>query len=223
MGTLPFDAVAFGSSVAVVNSGYASGPQSVSIVYPATAAVTRTLPVPTVFPSAVAGPGVATGIDAVDERILAVTYAELPIGAGLRRAAHVAVVDTVTGTVTRDAKISDYGAYAIQAGPGLCDDSSGQCGRGSGPRGGALLGYVPTGWYPTKVLVTGGNLVVVSAKGTRPLRPNVNGACILTLLQGAAGVIAKAAVDANLAAWTARVLTGSPTLRADTPIRACRC
>src|SRR5437764_648635 len=56
------------------------------------------------------------------------------------------------------------------------------------------LGLVPVGWYPTKVLVEGDRLLVLSAKGIRPRRPNPNGPqpvaekngpdYVLTLLKG---------------------------------------
>ena len=85
-----------------------------------------------------------------------------------------------------------------------------------------LLGYVPTGWYPTRALVDHDHLFIVSAKGIRPRRPNPpnppaqNGvpagpyAYVLTLLQGALADIPLADVPAHLAAWTRQVADGSP-------------
>ena len=81
-------------------------------------------------------------------------------------------------------------------------------------------GFVPTGWYPTKVLADAQNLFVVSAKGIRPLRPNVDGPqalaeqggaqYVLTLLKGTLGRIPKTELDANLAKWTRLVANGAP-------------
>src|SRR5689334_12299271 len=42
-------------------------------------------------------------------------------------------------------------------------------------RSGKSKGLIPTGWYPTKVLVEGGRLLTLSAKGIRPRRPNPHG------------------------------------------------
>ncbi len=85
----------------------------------------------------------------------------------------------------------------------------------------APLGYIPAGWYPTRVLAVGDSLWTVSAKGVRPRRPNPNGPqpdsarpggpdYVLTQLQGAVGVLPRAAIDTGLAAWTRAVLAGSP-------------
>src|SRR3989440_701650 len=83
------------------------------------------------------------------------------------------------------------------------------------------LGLVPTGWYPTKVLVEGERLLVLSAKGIRPRRPNPNGPqpvaekngpdYVLTLLKGSLSIIPRAQTGASLNAWTRQVLNGSPT------------
>ena len=85
----------------------------------------------------------------------------------------------------------------------------------------APSGYIPTGWYPTRVLAVGDSLWTLSAKGVRPRRPNPNGPqpdslrpggpdYVLTQLQGALGVLPLAAVDTGLAAWTRVVRAGSP-------------
>jgi YVTN family beta-propeller protein len=84
-------------------------------------------------------------------------------------------------------------------------------------------GLVPAGWYPTKVLVEGGNLLVLNAKGVRPRRPNPRGPqppggvldYVLTLLKGSLSVLPVADVNAhNVAAWTRQVLAGAPTFDA---------
>lgn len=63
---------------------------------------------------------------------------------------------------------------------------------------GAFQGYIPTGWYPTKVLSLGSQLVVVSAKGIQPLRPNaINRIDVLNLLQGTVGFVRKADIGPN--------------------------
>ncbi|HEX8190581.1 MAG TPA: hypothetical protein VF586_19635, partial [Pyrinomonadaceae bacterium] len=86
-------------------------------------------------------------------------------------------------------------------------------------------GLIPTGWYPTKVVVEGGNLLVLNAKGVRARRPNPRGPqpaegrggpdYVLTLLQGSLSVLPLAEVSArNSAAWTRQVLAGAPTFDA---------
>jgi YVTN family beta-propeller protein len=84
-------------------------------------------------------------------------------------------------------------------------------------------GLIPTGWYPTKVVVEGGNLLVLNAKGVRPRRPNPRGPqpvegrggpqYVLTLLQGSLSVVPLAEVNArgSAARWTRQVLAGAPT------------
>lgn len=54
VGKLPFEAVQFGSSVVVINSGYSTD-QSISVVDPATGNLLKTLSVSNLFPSAVEG------------------------------------------------------------------------------------------------------------------------------------------------------------------------
>ncbi len=85
---------------------------------------------------------------------------------------------------------------------------------------GKLLGYIPTGWYTTKVLVGDGNLFSLSAKGIFPRRPNPHGPSpitddrrpdyILTLLKGAAGIVRENSIERNLPEWTRQVENGSP-------------
>ncbi len=83
-----------------------------------------------------------------------------------------------------------------------------------------LLGFVPTGFYPTKVFFDNDQMLVLSAKGVRPRRPNVDGPqtiaekggsqYILTLLKGSLGFVPKAQLKMNLPDWTRQVQTGTP-------------
>ncbi|MDT5295221.1 MAG: hypothetical protein QOJ76_2101 [Acidobacteriota bacterium] len=82
------------------------------------------------------------------------------------------------------------------------------------------LGLVPAGWYPTKALVDGDNLLVLNAKGIRPRRPNPRGPqpvterggpdYVLTLLKGSLSILPVGDIDSNHVAWTRRVLAGAP-------------
>ena len=36
------------------------------------------------------------------------------------------------------------------------------------------MGYIPTGWYPTKVMLAYNRLITLSAKGIRARRPNID-------------------------------------------------
>ncbi len=83
-----------------------------------------------------------------------------------------------------------------------------------------LLGYVPTGFYPTKVLFQDDRMFVVSAKGVQPRRPNVDGPqtppefggsqYVLTLLKGSLSIVSQAEIQTNLKNWTRQVETGTP-------------
>jgi YVTN family beta-propeller protein len=85
---------------------------------------------------------------------------------------------------------------------------------------GKLLGYIPTGWYTTKVLLHGKDLFFLSAKGIIARRPNPNGPqpiadkggpdYVLTLLKGAAGILQQNSIEKNLSGWTKQVEGGSP-------------
>ncbi|MCW3100715.1 MAG: hypothetical protein JWL77_6333 [Chthonomonadaceae bacterium] len=96
------------------------------------------------------------------------------------------------------------------------------------------LGDIPTGWYPTKVLLDHDRLFALSAKGIHARKPNPHGPqpttdarngpdYVLTLLQGALASVPRLEIEANLKAWTRQVRAGSPLLHpADglpTPIR----
>jgi YVTN family beta-propeller protein len=81
-------------------------------------------------------------------------------------------------------------------------------------------GLIPTGWYPTKVLLDEKRLLVLSAKGIRPRRPNLQGPqpvegkgggeYVLTLLKGSLSIIPREQFKANQARWTQQVEMGSP-------------
>ncbi len=89
-----------------------------------------------------------------------------------------------------------------------------------GMKNGRLLGYIPTGWYPTKVLLDDGNLYYLSAKGILPRRPNIHGPqpvagkggpqYVLTLLKGTAGIVPVNSINGNIRKWTEDVEYGSP-------------
>lgn len=85
---------------------------------------------------------------------------------------------------------------------------------------GKLLGSIPTGWYPTKVIVQKERLLVLSAKGIRPRRPNVDGPqpypekggsqYVLSLLKGSLSIIPRKLLGSRLPVWTRQVVEGSP-------------
>ena len=83
-----------------------------------------------------------------------------------------------------------------------------------------LQGFIPTGWYPTKVLLNQGQMMVLSAKGIRKRRPNPNGPqpieekggqdYVLSLLKGAVAIIPQSTIADQLSTWTQEVTQGSP-------------
>jgi len=85
---------------------------------------------------------------------------------------------------------------------------------------GRRLGSIPTGWYPTKTLVQGDRLFVVSAKGIKLRRPNPDGPqpisgkggsrYVLTVLQGSLGIVPKDAIASHLEEWTRAVQASHP-------------
>jgi YVTN family beta-propeller protein len=85
---------------------------------------------------------------------------------------------------------------------------------------GRRIALVPTGWYPTKILSSGNQLLVLSAKGIRGRRPGPNGPqansdsragdYVLTLLRGSVSIIDVRDVGHNVARWTRQVNSGSP-------------
>ena len=86
------------------------------------------------------------------------------------------------------------------------------------------LGLIPTGWYPTKVLLDKDKLLVVSAKGIRPRHPNPNGPkgaaasrveeYVLNLLKGSVSIIPKSELEQNAKSWTDQGNSGSPIFTA---------
>ena len=82
-----------------------------------------------------------------------------------------------------------------------------------------LKGFIPAGWYPTKVLFQGKHLLVLNGKGIQTRRPNIDGPqppenmdsqYVLTLLKGSLSIIPVAQISRNLDDWTRRVHDGSP-------------
>src|SRR6266705_2892132 len=83
------------------------------------------------------------------------------------------------------------------------------------------LGAVPTGWYPTKVLTDGNQLLVLNAKGIHERRPNLNGPkgagpsrvaeYVLNFLKGSVSIIPMNDLEPNATAWTAQVKNAAPT------------
>jgi YVTN family beta-propeller protein len=79
---------------------------------------------------------------------------------------------------------------------------------------------IPTGWYPTRVLVDKDQLLVVSAKGIRARRPNPDGPrgasgsdnaeYVLNLLRGSVSIIPKSDLDQNSESWTEQVSEAAP-------------
>ena len=84
----------------------------------------------------------------------------------------------------------------------------------------SLLGFIPTGWYPTKVLLNKDQLIVLSAKGIRLRRPNLDGVqpipdkggkgYVLKLLKGSLSIVPKTTLDQVMATGRQQVATGSP-------------
>jgi YVTN family beta-propeller protein len=81
-------------------------------------------------------------------------------------------------------------------------------------------GSIPAGWYPSKIIFHGKRMFVLSAKGIRPRRPNVDGPqpipekggsqYVLTLLKGSLSIVPESQITSRLAAWTKTVEKGSP-------------
>lgn len=89
-------------------------------------------------------------------------------------------------------------------------------------RTGKAVGSIPTGWYPTKVGFFQDKMMVLSARGIRPRRPNVDGPqpypqkggprYVLTLLKGSLAILPREAIPGRLPSWTRQVERGSPLL-----------
>jgi YVTN family beta-propeller protein len=83
------------------------------------------------------------------------------------------------------------------------------------------VGLVPAGWYPTKAVVQGSDLLILNAKGVRPRKPNPRGPhpvegrggpdYVLTLLKGSLSILPTSDISAaSASSWTRQVLAGSP-------------
>ncbi|MBC8120292.1 MAG: hypothetical protein H7Y22_00475, partial [Gemmatimonadaceae bacterium] len=144
IGTLPFEAVNYAGYTVVLNTGYATGPQTISVVDTATGQVNRTLEVETLFASARVGldedlyvsggfsqqvyrynnqfapvrtytlPGHTTGIATVDATHLAVSYFTGPEAAGLLRPGKLALLNTETGAIEQQVSLSALEPYAVE-------------------------------------------------------------------------------------------------------------
>ena len=83
-----------------------------------------------------------------------------------------------------------------------------------------LQGFVPSGWYPTQVLLNQGKMLIVSAKGIHIRRPNPKGPqpirekggqeYVLSLLKGAVSIVPQNAIAPNLAKYRQQIEEGSP-------------
>lgn len=98
-----------------------------------------------------------------------------------------------------------------------------------------FIGYVPSGWYPTKVLSDERKLFILSAKGIRARRPNPDGPqpappesgkpfrgnehYVLTLLKGNLSFVDKSSLRRNLPRWTRQVETSAPLINSAQAIR----
>jgi len=79
---------------------------------------------------------------------------------------------------------------------------------------------IPTGWYPTNVLVNDRKILIANAKGIRARRPNPEGpqtnkpsrppGYVLNLLKGSVSILPLADLKPNAAKWTAQVNSASP-------------
>ncbi len=141
---------------------------------------------------------------------------------------NISVIDTKTDRVTRNIFVGRKG-YNSGVSPTSCAISGGKLYVSEAilnavavydVKNARLLGYIPTGWYPTKVLLNGSSLFFLSAKGILPRRPNINGpqpiagmggpAYVLTLLKGTAGILPENSIQENIKEWTKEVEDGSP-------------
>ncbi|HLI84072.1 MAG TPA: alkaline phosphatase family protein [Bryobacteraceae bacterium] len=143
VGTLPFQATLFNGSVISINSGYATGPQSISVVSPASAAVTNTISIQNLFPSSAVGPGgdlyvsggiskaiyqynssfqlagtftlpgFAHGLADYDARYLVATYTDPPLLSGILSTAHVVKIDATNGNIVASTPIGIMEPYSV--------------------------------------------------------------------------------------------------------------
>jgi YVTN family beta-propeller protein len=142
---------------------------------------------------------------------------------------YLSVVDTRHDEVEAAVDVSSHG-YAFGSGPTSCavqgdrlfvtqayTNAVGVFAK----KGGQRLGFIPTGWFPTKVLAQKDWLAVLSAKGIKGRRPNVTNSqkikenpnayeYVLTLLKGTLGILPTDQIEPNLPAWTTQVEEGVP-------------
>src|SRR5438270_496603 len=142
----------------------------------------------------------------------------------------LSVVDTTRDTVVTTARVSRPGSR-FGAAPTSCAVAGGRvyvtlAGLNAvevlDKNSWRQLGLVPVGWYPTKVLAEGDQLLVLNAKGIRARRPNPKGPqpvpggggpdYVLTLLKGSLSIIPTAEVESKRAEWTSAVEAGGPAL-----------
>ena len=79
---------------------------------------------------------------------------------------------------------------------------------------------IPTGWYPTNVLLNGRKILIANAKGIRARRPNPDGpqtnqpsrppGYVLNLLKGSISILSLDDLKTNASKWTAQVNSASP-------------
>ena len=87
-------------------------------------------------------------------------------------------------------------------------------------RTGKQSASIPTGWYPTNVLLNGQKILIANAKGIRARRPNPEGpqpnkpgrppGYVLNLLKGSISILPLDNLSANAAKWTQQVTSASP-------------
>jgi YVTN family beta-propeller protein len=79
---------------------------------------------------------------------------------------------------------------------------------------------IPTGWYPTNVLLNGRKILIANAKGIRARRPNPDGpqtnqpsrppGYVLNLLKGSISILSQEDLKTNASKWMAQVNSASP-------------
>lgn len=106
-----------------------------------------------------------------------------------RTLAHVSTSlhpDSPEGSTTNSVTMSANSRYLIAAN---ADNNSLTVLRWQNPRHPRPIGFIPTGWYPTKVLsLKNGSILVLNGKGSRSL-PNHNSEYIAGLLKGTLSIV----------------------------------
>ncbi len=141
---------------------------------------------------------------------------------------NISVVDCVTERVVRTISLSEKG-MKYGAAPTSCAvvgdrlyvslatvNAAAVLNKASGK----VLGFIPAGWYTTKVLGAEGKILIISAKGIHARRPNPNGPqpvkgkggpdYVLNLLKGALSIVPERTISTHLNMWTKQVEDGSP-------------